>query len=516
MGLRSERDSTTFHILRKPDFQRETANWSPEKVAEMVFSFVEGDLIPSIIVWRSPTSGKVFVIDGAHRLSALIAWINDDYGDETLSRELFGDLVNDTQQKKIAKKTRDLVLSKVGGTYGRLKEYVISPQGAPTEEVLVRARNAASLSFTLQDVHGDVAKAERSFLRINQSATPIDPTEFMLIQSRRKSNAIAARALMHAGEGHAYWGAFEEAAQKRVKAVAAEAYEDLFKPILEYPIRTVQLPAGGLALTSDSLDLVFNLINHLNAVVDASTKKTPGVWRYPGGPNKTQIDLPDETDGTLTIRFLQAVKQATKAVFGPGAGSLAMHPGVYCYGATGRFLPTAFFAAIGFVQWLELHRKFDQFTSVRKQFEDFLVSYRYFINQIAGVLGSQLKGLPATVKMYRIIFEHVGNDAEQKIIDAIIADPELSFIRTQTADDQRYGRNFSRETSSAIYLREALAKELTCGICGARIRAKTITLDHVDRKQDGGTGAPENGQLAHPYCNDGYKEKLAHAKVATS
>ena len=45
-----ERDSTTFHILRKPDFQRETANWSPEKVTEMVFSFVEGDLIPSIIV----------------------------------------------------------------------------------------------------------------------------------------------------------------------------------------------------------------------------------------------------------------------------------------------------------------------------------------------------------------------------------------------------------------------------------------------------------------------------------
>jgi hypothetical protein len=49
--------------------------------------------------------------------------------------------------------------------------------------------------------------------------------------------------------------------------------------------------------------------------------------------------------------------------------------------------------------------------------------------------------------------------------------------------------------------------------CGhARIRAKTITLDHIDRKQDGGTGAPENAQLAHPYCNHGYKEKLIHSK----
>jgi hypothetical protein len=273
------------------------------------------------------------------------------------------------------------VLSKVAGSYQHFKDYVVKPQGAPNEETLIRARNAASLSFTLQDVHGDVAKAERSFLKINQSATPIDPTEFMLIQARRKSNAIAARALMHAGEGHAYWGAFDDAAQKRIKALASEAYDDLFRPILEYPIRTVQLPAAGVALTSDSLDLVFNLMNYLNAVVDASTKKDPGKWRYPGGPNKTQIDLLDDSDGTLTLKFLQSVRRATKDVFGPGGGSLALHPGVYCYGATGRFLPTAFFGAIAFVQWLELHRRFDRFTSVRKGFEDFVIAYRYFINQ---------------------------------------------------------------------------------------------------------------------------------------
>jgi hypothetical protein len=364
-------------------------------------------------------------------------------------------------------------------------------------------------------VHGDVAKAERSFLKINQSATPIDPTEFMLIQARKKANAIAARALMHAGEGHAYWSAFDEADQKRIKALAREAYDDLFRPILEYPIRTVQLPAAGVALSSDSLDLVFNLVNYMNGVVDASTKKIPGIWRYPGGVNKSQIDLPDEKDGILTAKFLQVVRQTTKDVFGPGDGSLALHPGVYCYGATGRFLPTAFFGAIGFVQWLELHRRFDQFTKVRKNFENFVISYRYFINQIAGVYGSQLKGVPAAIKMYRKIFENIEGKNEQEVIASIIGEPELSFIRTQTDDDRRYGRNFSRETSNAVYLREALAKELTCGICGARIRAKTITLDHIERKQDGGTGAPENAQLAHPYCNHAYKER-GHANAAAA
>ncbi len=29
--------------LRKPDFQRETAHWSPEKVADLIQAFVDGD-----------------------------------------------------------------------------------------------------------------------------------------------------------------------------------------------------------------------------------------------------------------------------------------------------------------------------------------------------------------------------------------------------------------------------------------------------------------------------------------
>jgi Protein of unknown function DUF262 len=67
-----------FAFLRKPDFQRETANWSPEQVADLIETFVKGNIIPSIILWQS--GQRVFVIDGAHRLSALIAWVRDDYG----------------------------------------------------------------------------------------------------------------------------------------------------------------------------------------------------------------------------------------------------------------------------------------------------------------------------------------------------------------------------------------------------------------------------------------------------
>jgi len=51
---------------------------------------------------------------------------------------------------------------------------------------------------------GEAAKAESSFFKIKQKATLIDPTEFDMIKSRHKPNALAARALIRAGTGHKY------------------------------------------------------------------------------------------------------------------------------------------------------------------------------------------------------------------------------------------------------------------------------------------------------------------------
>jgi hypothetical protein len=323
----------------------------------------------------------------------------------------------------------------------------------------------------------------------------------------------SARALVRGGSGQAHWATFDKENQQAVVTHAGEIYQNLFRPILEYPIRTLALPAAGQALTADSLDLVFNLVNYVNSITDASTKNNPSRWRIKLSGGKDEADLVDDKTGEQTVKFLRTVKDWTERVFGKSAGSLALHPGVYCYGATGRFQPTAFFAAITLVQFLNTHRKFDKFTEVRNKFEEFILAHRFFINQIVGSYGSQLKGLPALSRMYQILLDSLPNKESSEIVAAIQADPELSFVREISEEDRKYGRNFSRETQSAIYLREALAKELTCGICGARIHSKMITLDHKLRKQDGGMGSPDNGQLAHPYCNDGYKEKAVHAKT---
>src|SRR5436305_1773529 len=88
-----------FSVLRKPDFQRDTNNWTPEMIVDFVQSFLDNELIPSIILWISKESNKVFIIDGAHRVSALIAWVNDDYGDGAISRKAFNFKVPEAQAR---------------------------------------------------------------------------------------------------------------------------------------------------------------------------------------------------------------------------------------------------------------------------------------------------------------------------------------------------------------------------------------------------------------------------------
>lgn len=46
-------DSFLYSALKKPDFQRETNEWTPEKILQLITCFLEGELIPSVILWKS-------------------------------------------------------------------------------------------------------------------------------------------------------------------------------------------------------------------------------------------------------------------------------------------------------------------------------------------------------------------------------------------------------------------------------------------------------------------------------
>lgn len=507
-----ERDSFTYHTLRKPDFQRETANWDPDKVAELVKSFLEGDLIPSVILWRSSHSGNIFVIDGAHRLSALIAWVHDDYGDSHTSTRFFDKNIPD-EQKRAAKETRDLI-SKSVGSFEDLRQASRNPDTADEERVRL-ARNLSAYALTLQWVRGEHDKAESSFFKINQQATPIDKTELAIIKSRRKPNAVAARALLRAGTGHKYWSAFNPEIQEEIESIAVEVYDLLFKPSLDQSIRNTDLPVAGKGYSADSLKMILELVNYVNNIKDEMWLENSHAAPRRGKAATSTSQLENDVDGAQTLAFMKRVRRAALRIAGNHPSSLALHPAVYFYSATGQFQPSAFLATIRFVLELTQRNRLIEFTKVRSKFEEFLVQYKYFMNQLVRQHGGIPRSIDAILVMFQVILENIATGiTDGEIIEAFSGLAVLRPIKVRTAVDYEHKREFTRETKVMIRLQEILDKASLCGICGSRLPLKLSSVDHILRKEDGGLGEPRNAQLTHPYCNSGFKEHLNSLTIA--
>lgn len=467
-----------YGVLRKPDFQRETSDWSPEKITSFVQSYLDGDLIPALILWRA--GSHIFVIDGAHRLSALVAWVHDDYGDGDTSKRFFEGRIPE-EQVSAADYTRKLIKRKLG-SFQEHKFAIQFPEKSKPE-IVDRARRLGAQAVQLQWVQGDASKAEASFFKINQSATPIDKTELRLLKSRTHPNALAARAIVRSGTGHKYWSRFEEDIRAQIEEHARAINELLFSPSLKTPIKTLDLPVAGRGYSAQTLPLIFEFVNLANGV-------------------KSESGLEPDLTGETTLKYLKACRKIANRFSGNHASSLGLHPAIYFYSGVGRYQPTAFLATVSMIRAFEDRNYFRKFISVRERFEAFLMKYRILVNQITVKYGSGAKGYARLQQLQEFIIEKMisGLD-EPSLLRVIASEPDFSFLQPGEVAIAEYGRDFSSDSKSAIFLRGALKDPLRCGICKGLIHRNAISIDHVQRVSEGGVGDPENGQLTHPYCN---------------
>jgi hypothetical protein len=477
-----EPGSFFYQVLRKPDFQRETADWTPEWICEFVQSFLHGDLIPGIILWNS--GSNVFVIDGAHRLSALMAWVQNDYGDGPVSRPFFDQRIP-PEQIVAADEVRRLINKSIQD-YAAHKYVIQHPDNAETE-LLDRARRLAALAIQVQWVIGNADKAEDSFYKINQKAVVIDPTELRLIKARKKPNALASRAIVHAGTGHKYWSDFDDNTKEQIQNIAKEINDILFTPPLKTPIKTLDLPIAGRGYSPQTLQLVFDLVNTINNVKSDSAL------------------FPDQS-GSETVKFLKSTRKIIYRISGNHPSSLGLHPAIYFYSANGRYQPTAFLAIVELIREFEAQNLYKTFTDHRQNFENFILRYKDFANQVATVRGSGTKGMRILQEIYQTILDNLvkGKD-EDEILKKLLHDKRFPFLRLDETKVNDFRKGFDTEVKSAAFLRDAIKGAARCKICQSLIHVNSISIDHIERRRDGGLGVLDNAQLTHPYCNSTYK-----------
>ncbi|HWY48272.1 MAG TPA: DUF262 domain-containing protein [Bryobacteraceae bacterium] len=493
-------DRMYFSVLRKPDFQRPTNNWTPEMIVDLVKSWLDGELVPALILWHSKQSGKVFIVDGAHRLSALIGWVNDDYGDGPISHAFFDEIP--MVQVKFHKQTQELMAQRVGG-YKELHRMAMKPLPTDDPEKVRRGRAIATLQPAIQKVDGEAQTAESSFLKINANPATIDPTDLDLIRARKKPNAVATRALMRAGTD--YFAKLKKV--KEIDALAKEVHGIVFGQVLELTSQSPDVPRAGQPYSSEAFKMVLDMVNMFNGV-------TPAMWEGRNAKKKSQVpQLQDDVDGSVALQYLKKVKNVGTLVNDNGernSGSLGLDQAVYSYGATGKFHPGAFLAALRFAKELEADKKLKEFTKVRKDFEEFLVRHKIFINQIGHSKGSRTRPVESMLQMHRIVLDCMVNGIrdDKAIVRKLKRDDKLEGLKdvTNIPKDDTKRKKFSKEVQAAAVLRSVLDNRERCKICVARLPPSCRSKDHKQRAVEQGVGTLENLQFTHPYCNTGYKE----------
>lgn len=470
--------------VRKPDFQRETADWDTDKVARFIKSFVDGEFIPAVILWRSQ-AGLIFVIDGSHRLSSLIAWVNDDYGDGQFSLDVYDGAVPD-EQRELAKKVRE----KINAEVGPYSDYYKALRAKhPDADIIVKARNLASRALPIQWIEGDVATAEKSFFNINQQATPIDPTELKLLQKRKSPNCIAARSIMRAGKGHKYWHNFEQEVQDKIEKLADSINKLLFEPAVKRPIKSLDLPICDK--NNNTLTLVYDFVSFANA----------------DDKNKDNEDK-DDLDGQATIRCLKNTEKLVQLFGSIAPGSYGLHPVIYCYSNKGNFRPASFYGAMEFVKNLSLDQSLrTKFIKNRKVFENFLFENDSVVQRIIDTYRRGTQSAKHIAEYYIFVLERLNDGKDGKEIQKeLLATPKYQRLKLGFSNESDVTTaDFNTGNKSEVFIRQALQGAPRCAICGGYLHLHSISIDHIQRKREGGTGSADNGQLTHLYCNTGVK-----------
>lgn len=477
--------------LRKPDFQRETNQWTASQIIVFLKSFVDNELVPSVILWKSPS--RIFVIDGAHRLSAIMAWIRDDYGDGAASEKFYNGNIS-AEQKRLAASVRKKIDSEIGN-YNKFRQAMMDSTSVKSDPLLAkRASNATTRTLSLQWVEGDAEKAETSFFKINKQGTPLDKIEERLLRDRRKPIAISARSIVRAGSGHKYWSNFDDVKQKEIEDRANEIHGILFTPEIEFPIKTLNLPHGGKSSPIHAYNIIMDLIAY-SALGHDKLKNDHFLYM-------------NDDDGSGTIKTLKLLSNVIKRITGNDSPSLGLHPAVFFYSQTGRHWDMMFIAITNVIAKSIRNNDdkfFKDFTKNRRVIEDIFLNNKALIGQANIAIRSSSR-----IQKWSDFFENLSRGkifksgfSPDEMLDSLELKGKLIASEITEASE-----NFSEKTKSAVFLSESVKQSYKCPVCGGLVLAeKSVSYDHVRPKSSGGKGGIDNIQITHPYCNS-IKEHL--------
>jgi 5-methylcytosine-specific restriction endonuclease McrA len=131
--------------------------------------------------------------------------------------------------------------------------------------------------------------------------------------------------------------------------------------------------------------------------------------------------------------------------------------------------------------------------------------------------GTKDSGLKHIKEMYRVALDGIGNGARGgSIVDHLRTLPGYGYLQPDESPyDGVAPTRMSTPVRAGLTMKKLLETGPRCAICGGFVPTQALSVDHIERRADGGSTTSENTQLAHPYCNTGYKESRHASQTRT-
>lgn len=518
--------SEWFLRLKKPDFQRETNAWSPIQCRDFIESVFLGRIIPSIILWKSEENGITYILDGAHRLSIIKAWMTDDYGDKA---DEYYERRDKSHIHKIAEETRISINSRIGSfqefrtSYDKLQK-LIKEGEAPKKKMKEREFLQANFysdvigsnsSLYAQYETGNYESAEQSFLRINRQGQALDPWEATLIEYRKGSYSRSIMHIANGGESGHYWPNqnLNEEDQKKVDTFSKfsnDIYIKLFVPPFAIPIQELTVPIFVAPAYFQKHVYLLELIPLLvwNQIAANAEDQIEILKKDFQKDTSKVIDNANEILTKLNYRLehLSSTKNSPL--------SLSLVPLFYWYNHRGQHLRALLY---GFIYWLFNGSEIDVFnrkiifSANREKIEYVLYYYKQEIAALAAKSGAGLKAAKSMSDFFEDLINILHNDKNINIDENDIEEKilKLTTSKKQNKSIKRSGRNFTKRDKSQSNINELFTSSVKCHICGGVVNLKYggIQYDHVEEFRKVKETDPENMRPTHPFCNNN-REKI--------
>ncbi|MGB8648636.1 MAG: HNH endonuclease signature motif containing protein [Anaerolineae bacterium] len=511
--------------LRKPDFQRETSAWTPEKCVDLLESVVRRWVIPGLIMWRNDETDLVYVLDGAHRISVLLAWMLDDWGDRAPAgyyerNKRAGEI------ERAAITVRELVKRQIGD-YASYKEayqkYLKAQDDGDVSSLREDERTKGSFyrdirsgakGFHVQWEFGDYNVAEASFLRINRTGQQLNTFETTLIENRNSTLARAVMSVANGGSGH-FWPELSSPVSKSqlqtLNEMATGLHRKLFVPSLEGTIQSLAVPF----MVAPGYFQKHALLMELFPVFQGKSGQPDDITDILEEDNNASGDAILANGMTLMYKAVDAMSQLTGE--DNDSRTLNLVPLFYFYSNIGRYVRSALY---GFISWLnqgseeEVRTRKIIFSAHRERFEQVL-----FRHNIAGIIPDRIGSGPRATfgtadfyeRLLRLLNSNshaTGDPSFEKELGDILA--KLAVPRSEKRVSE--SRVATKTQKNAVVIKKLFENSARCHICGGILNMSEVQYDHKKEWHLGGESHPDNFEPTHPFCNNMREEIEEHKK----